>query len=585
MDKVDAIIRKAAPADRLALFSFDRQLTPLVTFDEWDSAAVIDRFALTHSRLSRTKPGWSATRMDQAILGASEMIAEADKEDGGGRVQIVVISDYQEGSKLNALQGQEWPKGVEVVSERVGVKTSNAGLQLLGDTEETESMAGVRVRVSNERETEREQFQVGWTRSDGNFVSKPTDLYVPAGQSRIVTLPSPEKSSGADRITLRGDDETFDNTVFSTPPEASSVTVVYLGNGSESDSRAPLYFVRRALQGTPRQAVEVIAKQLDVPLPPSEAGAAKLFIVTGALSDELAVSLRAQLTQGKTILFVPTSAAAAATLGNLLGQNQLAADEANVRNYAMLGEIDFRHPLFAPFADARYSDFTKIHFWKYRKLDVRSIPNASVVASLDNGDPAIADISAGKGRIIFFASGWAPVDSQLVLSTKFVPLLASALELGVGATETATQFFVGDTVPLAKDWLKSGGDIVVTLADASTLKVAAGETTFAQTTMPGIYHVKSGTKEKQFAVNLDVAESRTSPLPLDELERLGAPVEKSAAEATQIARQKIVLQSAELENHQKLWRWFIAATLGVLLIETGIAGWTTRRRTREGVAA
>ena len=82
---------------------------------------------------------------------------------------------------------------------------------------------------------------------------------------------------------------------------------------------------------------------------------------------------------------------------------------------------------------------------------------------------------------------------------------------------------------------------------------------------------------KQFAVNLYPAESLTSPLPIDELDRLGVPVSASTPTVTQATRARTLLQSIELESRQKLWRWFIAATLGVLLIETGMAGWIARR--------
>jgi hypothetical protein len=36
-----------------------------------------------------------------------------------------------------------------------------------------------------------------------------------------------------------------------------------------------------------------------------------------------------------------------------------------------------------------------------------------------------------------------------------------------------------------------------------------------------------------------------------------------------------------LENRQKLWRWFLVATVAVLLLETWLAGQTTRRQTAQ----
>jgi Mg-chelatase subunit ChlD len=577
-ERVTALVRKASPVDRVALFGFDRQLRPLMTFEEWSSLAAGDRAVRASSRLAETKPGWSATRLDQAILEASEKLSEKEASDSTGLRQIVVVSDFQEGSKLNGLQGQEWPRGVEVIGERITAKTSNAGLQLLGDTTETAMGPGnIRVRVSNSSDSKCEQFDVGWARRDGGFVTNPAAVYVPAGQSRIVTLVPPEKNSSADRIVLRGDEEEFDNTIFNVSPETTSINVIYFGGDSSDDSHGALYFARRALQGMPRQKVEVTAKPATALLAPGEAETANMFIITDSINENLGAALRKQILNGKTTLFAPANASVAATLGNLLGQGVIAVTEGTAGNYAMLGEIDFRHPLFAPFADPRYSDFTKIHFWKYRRFDPSAIPNARAVAKFDNGDAAMIEIPLGKGRVIVLASGWQPVDSQLALSTKFVPLLCSALELSgnVAITSVQAQYHVGDTFMLPAEMTRAGA--VVNLPDGSPLKLAAGETNFTQTLMPGVYQVKAGTKEKLFAVNLDASENLTSPLPLDELERLGVPVSAPTPTMAQANRAKTLLQSAELENRQKLWRWFIAATLGMLLMETGLAGWIARK--------
>lgn len=81
----------------------------------------------------------------------------------------------------------------------------------------------------------------------------------------------------------------------------------------------------------------------------------------------------------------------------------------------------------------------------------------------------------------------------------------------------------------------------------------------------------------RFAVNLDANESRTAPLASDELERLGVSLTPAEAKPVVTGDSKIVLQGVEAENRQKLWRWFIAATLAVLLVESALAGWTARK--------
>lgn len=577
-DRVAAVLRNTTAPDRVALFTFDRQLTPLVTFEEWSSMAAPDRNALASSRLAQAKPGWAATRLDQAIVRASELLSDANTNGSGGPRQIVVVSDFQSGSTLNTLQGQEWPKGVKVISEPVIARTSNAGLQILANANDAMPASdGVRLRVSNAADSRREQFQVGWARNNGGLIDKGSEIYVPAGQSRVLTLARPEANAGADRIILLGDDEDFDDSVFTLTPRVERVPVLYFGADSATNSHAPLYFVQRAFQATPQQQVEVVAKDPAASVDPKDADAAAMFIVSDTISEPMAILLRDQMQQGKTLLFAPTSAEAAGTLGLLLGQERLPIQETVPRNYAMLGEIDFRHPLFAPFADARYSDFTKVHFWKYRRLDTSLIPNSRLVAKFDNGDAAIVEFPVGRGRIIFFASGWGPGDSQLALSTKFVPLLYSALEWSGAAPAAVTPFHVGDAVPLAADRVSASVPATITLPNGSSMNLAAGETNFTETTMPGIYLVKRGTSARQFAVNLDPAESRTAPLPLDELERLGVPANRTSAGPHSTAKAKQLVKDAELEDRQKLWRWFIIATLAVLFIETGIAGWTARK--------
>jgi hypothetical protein len=229
-------------------------------------------------------------------------------------------------------------------------------------------------------------------------------------------------------------------------------------------------------------------------------------------------------------------------------------------NYAMFAEIDFKHPLFAPFADPRFSDFTKIHIWKYRKLDAAAIPDARVLARFDSGAPAVIEAALGKGRLFVLTTGWQPDDSQLAVSTKFVPLLWSLLELGGGVSAAPAQWFVGDTAPLPP-------------GPAGTEQTEKD----VRFTQPGIREVKTGERTVRFAVNLDANESRTAPLGADELERLGVPLTPAETTSVVTGDSKIVLQGVEAENRQKLWRWFIAATLAVLLVESALAGWTARK--------
>jgi hypothetical protein len=580
-DKVESVLRHAAPADRVAVVAFDRQLKPLVNFEQWNASPPGERAALAAQKLSDISPGWSATHLGNALISAAEMLADTGGKTPGGPAEIVLITDLQEGSRLEALQGYEWPKDVQLSVEQLKPRhTGNAALQLVGEAIDTDANAAgaVRVRVSNSADAKREQFKVGWLRSDGSgFLDKPTDVYVPPGQSRIVPLPLPASQSVAERAGLQGDDEDFDNTIYVLPPETTRSSVLYFGAETEKDPKQPLYFLERAFQETRHQVVQVLARGPDASVTAGEVQSATLLVVADALPDERVNALREQLTAGKTLLFVLKSASAAPTLARLLQLERLNVEEVRPNGYAMLAEIDFRHPLFAPFADPRYSDFTKIHFWKYRRLETAAIPGARAIAKFDSGDPAILETSVGRGHLLVFTSGWQPEDSQLAVSSKFVPLLYALLEESGAAEGVAAQYHVGDAVPLAMLGADNTAAVAIRAPDGSELKLAAGETNFSQTMTPGIYTMASTQPPKRFAVNLDAAESRTAPLPADELERYGAPIARTTPAVANEAASKIRLQNAELENRQKLWRWFLVATLAVLLFETWLAGRTARR--------
>jgi hypothetical protein len=301
-------LEKTTPVDQAALFTFDRHVQPLVTFEQWNSIPVGERVELAVRKLAENSPGWLATDLGGALVAAAETLAETTgKSPSPGLRQIIVISDLQEGSRLEALQNYEWPKEISLQIEPLRTAhTDNASLQLITATDEEKhgNSTSLRVRVSNEPFSKKEQFKMGWVQPDGRtFVEKPVDLYVPAGQSRTIVLPIPTNGVSSERILLQGDDNDFDNSVFAVPPEQTRLHVLYCGAASENDSRGPLYFLRRAFQETQRQSVQLLVRSENQPLLSEDARTAALYIVTGALTDDRERLLREQFSTGKTLLF------------------------------------------------------------------------------------------------------------------------------------------------------------------------------------------------------------------------------------------------------------------------------------------
>jgi hypothetical protein len=577
-DKAEEILKGVAVSDQAAVFNFDRQVHPVVSFEQWTSQAAGERVTLTMQRLSALTPSWSATYLGNALTTAAEAFEETNKKERSfGPKQIIVISDLQEGCKLEGLQGYEWPKGIELVMEPVKAKRlTNAGLQLVAEHEETTETlveAGPRIRISNSSDAKHEQFQVRWESLAG---ADPLDVYIPPGQGRIFPAPQTPPGLTGERLALRGDDEDFDNSVYFLQPKAEQINVLYLGNEPETDSAQPLYYLKRAFQQTRRQTVQIVAHRADAPLTVLETDKAPLLIVGESLSEPAFQAVQQAMVKGKTVLLALKSTSDVPTLARLAGVDSLAAEEASGQRYAMLGEIDFQHPLFVPFADPRYSDFTKIHFWKHRRVETDKLPGARILARFDNDKaPALIELTVGKGSLLVFTSSWHPGDSQLALASKFVPLLYSILEQSGALKAQRVQYVIGDEVLLTAT---NASRLTIRKPDGTQLELPASDK-FNQTDQPGIYTVTSIQPPLRFAVNLDPLESKTAPLPLEQLERFGVPLKKQPIKESsrQIEQRRQQMLATELESRQRLWRWLVIAALTVLILETWLAAWLTRR--------
>jgi hypothetical protein len=572
IDKALATIRNAEPAAQLAIYAYDRNARAVLTFADWNKASLNDRKVLAEQRLRALKPAWNNTHLGNALVEASEAF-DAEREHATAERRIVIVSDMQDGAHLEGLQGFPWPKQTHVTLASVKAKKpTNAGLQLLTSATSiaAQTNESVRVRVSNSGESVREQFELKWTGSSSN----PITAYVPPGQARMFDLP---RAAGSDHLTLIGDDADFDNNLFIITPPREQIQVTFIGTDIETNTAELLFYLKRAFPETARQEVRIDALN-----PESDFSSAlrnsTLVVVAGLIGPAAQRDLKVALTNGATVVAALRKPEESQGIAAIAGQS-ITAEEAPSSGYHMLAEIEFAHPLFAPFADPRFSDFTKIHFWKHRRLSFGST-NTHIVARFDDSAPAIAQMNIGKGTLFVLASGWHPGDSQLALSSKFVPLLYSLLEIGGALKAQSLAFTVGDPVDMSS--LHATNTLTVRKPDGATATLTPDVKSFGQTDTPGVYIVSGVEPPLRFAVNIAPEESKTMPMGTEQLEQLGVPVRvQPVTTERQIARREAQLKAAELENHQKLWRWLIAATLVVLIVET----WVAARASRRTVAA
>lgn len=574
---VERTLAKFRPYDDWAVFAFDDTTRPVVSFAELAALDPGQRPAVALSRLKDLSPSWRATELGEALIEAAGAVNEgvdATEQSARGARRVVLISDLQQGSRVEALADFEWPRDVELELHSMNASGGNAAASLLSEGDSFDDGTVLRIRVANDADSKSENLQLRWAAAGDAAAGAPIAVHVPPGESRVVRMPKPSDPVKQRRIELQGDAQSFDNTLYVATRPVDAVEVLFVGGDRNQDAGGLLYYAERALVESPGRRVSVQPTSPDAGLPELQPRKTPLVILAAELAETSCGKVRAYLEAGGTVLAVLTAPGAHATLASLAGVPNIVSTDGQVADYAMLGQIDWRHPLFAPLSGAQYNDFTKIRFWRYRRLASDALGEAAVVAAFENGDPAVVEKRVGKGRIVVLATGWQPTDSQWSRSSKFVPLMQSLLELHDPGLFEARSYVVGERVRLP---VQEAGAPAMTVQkpDGSTATLSDDVMDFTDTGEPGVYVLELPTGMQYFAVNLDPRESRTTPLPVETLEQWGARL-TNEERRTQQAEQARQLRDVELEGRQKLWQWLVVAVLVVLIAETWLAGRLSR---------
>jgi hypothetical protein len=599
ISKAQSLLKDFNPGDRVCLMRFDQGTETLIGFEQWNAMDSARRTAVAAEQLSKLSPGWASTNLGQALVWAAEAIEDDQVNDEQQKFrihQIVLISDLQKGSSLEALQSYEWPNALELDVKLIAAAGStNAALQLIASRDHLARTAGddlPSVRITNSPDAAIERFSLSWAGDEPAGTSqRATEVYVPAGHSVVVRVPQRNDNEAPGKLVLTGDNHDFDNYLYVAPRLTHQVNVLFIGSDSEGDPEGMLYYVKRAFRATGTIDPHIIHRSVEN-LTDADIEAAHLIIATDAIAPVRVDSVRRYLESGRTFLLVMKSPDTAKTITALAGIETIEFQEADTGTYAMLSRIEFKHPLLAPFSEPRFGDFTKIHFWKHRQVNIENLPGAEVLAWFDSpqdgqahNDPALFELHTGKGSLLVLTSGWHPSDSQLALSSKFVPLLYSILEYGGIFSSLQSQYFVGDHVPISATTASETTKMGILKPDDSVIILDAGQEMFTQTDLPGFYSIQSSAGKQVFALNLPVMECQTAVMPIEDIEGLGVLLTQSSnlsAEHTEFSDGYRSTQAsrlgsfAELESEQKIWRWIFIGLLAVSFIEIALAGWLTR---------
>jgi hypothetical protein len=552
INAANEIVADLSPADQVVIVTFDQQPKVHFSLEQSLASSPSERVAAIDSILKTLAPTWQATDLGTAISFCAELVTtyEADSTTGADApASVILISDMQTGSGIEKLQSFAWPETLRLQVQQVsGQTTTNAWAQILtstitnedDDQASTRDQDNVRVRVSNSAVSKVSRFELAWIDAAQNATQSQTVQVLP-GQTQIIRMPMPESTSVS--LRLSGDEIEFDNERYYVAPVQKSLELWLIENEATTiDPRDSLaYYIDRVPLSNHRRTVTVSSVD-PASMPEIDVNTTPLVVVTEPRPDEFTQRLEKYAEAGGTVLYAVTDDTPEwqATISAALATPEIQISEAVVKNYAMLSSINFQHPLFAKMAEPQFNDFTKVRFWSHRVIEGVS-DEIKVLASFDDETPAMMQRTIGDGRIIVMAAGWQPNESQLALSTKFIPMIFNLFEMSETSAGETSHFLVGEQI--ASD---------------------AANQVFDK---PEVYQRELDGNTESFALNLAEAESHLEPIDTSLLERFGINLADSIPADVKLAEQR-QMRDVELESNQKLWQWLLVAALAMLGCET-----------------
>ncbi len=239
---------------------------------------------------------------------------------------------------------------------------------------------------------------------------------------------------------------------------------------------------------------------------------------------------------------------------------------------AIIGEVNFKHPIFTLFEETGTGDIFKPEFREY----VRIVPDsgAHVLGRYDTGDPFLIERVYGRGKIVVMTSSFNTEWSDFPVNEIYLPFLYQLAKYGVRSETSKKQFLVGEAVPFTGE---SGDEWEVSAPGDQIFKVEIednGRGLLRETELPGNYRAVLGNQEFVFSVNVEPEES---DLASRDPEEFYASVTQPVSQIQDDGYRASMEANKETENRQKMWRIILILIVLLLAFETFYANRKSKR--------
>ena len=547
-------------------------------------AKVVKPLDAEHRRIQSAVMGARLTNHTTDYLDAIQSADEVLGEANIGHKQIYLISDLQRIGWESFVDTDKLSPDVEIVfidvSAKEPVNLAITGVSVPQVVLNEQKPAQVVVRVQNFGGQPVEGLPVQLFVDDNNVGTTTLDIEPSDVMDALFPVRFRTEKIHTGYAALPDDHLAIDNRRYFRLQSLTSIKVHCInGEPGRRDYESETFFLEAALQ--PGAQIVPIDLTQSRQLPnASEISKYDVIILANVenLTGAEAQSLRAFVGSGGGLIITAGDRidleAYRSTLG--VGEEPLmpcnfvqpVGDALDHDRFSVLAMLDYDHPIFHPFKDPNHGDFGKGRFYRY----IQAVPlkGAAVLASFDDGSPALFEKVYGTGRVLCFTSTIDREWTDLPIHGVYLPFLYEAIKyLALKQTDEKPDYRIGDPVELSGYQVPPGTEVAIfnpMVEETRTAINENGSVFYDATEQPGIYSVHiSGEQPRYFVVNPDTVESNLAARDPEELTSMLTGGEETVP--TQVVTAEMIIQyHGEVEKNQGIW-WYLM--LGVFLLAIG----------------
>jgi hypothetical protein len=557
--RAEALVGEAAVDERVALLSFGGGYEVVSPFTS-------DKNAL-RAALAGLGVGYEATDYEQALRGAGAVLGEAK---AGGPRRVLVLSDFQASGWDAGRATFRLPPEVRLalidVAGAPEANVSVTNVEARGAVYGQKYADKLAVHVANFGDEERGPVTLDFQINEQTVEKR--ELKFAPREEKVVEFTDFNLGEGVNRcaVRVRAEDFAHDNDFYFTlRREARAKALIIDGSARGGDS----FYLQSALAagGDLPFTFEVRgAGAVD----PNAVAAHSLVILNdaGLAPGALSEGVERFVERGGRLVIAAGPHTRPESFNRAFGRVAPATLTEAVQlqrgETVALTAVKSSHPVFEVFNEGGRLPAARVY--GYQRAEARE--GASVLASFEDGSPALVESGAGAGRVLMYTSTLGMAWSDLPLSPVYLPLVQQMVRY-LGEREVSAWQRLGRAFAVAKS--PEGSTPAVDAPSGARLKTGgAGLDGEALLTgrEPGFYRLRYAAGHDFVAVNVDGREGDFAKLNQEEFLASftgGDPAARDVAEAS--ARES----GEEVEARQRAWWPLLLAALLLLAAESVLA--------------